>query len=421
MKRILRNIFSVFVLIAISPVLWSCEQDEPDDSPFVDNGSNGEAQSTILIYANATNSLSGNLVSDKNEILVAATKFDVEKNNVLVFQSVYEYDENYQRTGNGLASLIKLVKTTSGYGWETIKEYSYDTAPLNPDRISEVIDYTIKKYPAKNKGLIFWSHSTASDPYFPQTRSEEEGWGLPMAYSFGSDSVIGSGKEYYQINVDDLAAVVPDNVFNFIWFDSCYMGNIETIYQFRNKCDYFIGYPTEVLDDGMPYQYTLPLLVSSEPKIVEAAQRLFVFYNEEYSYHIATIVVVEMNKINVLENFCKNVYEGNKQIPSTSSLHRYTNNRQSSGPFYDLGDYTKAVASLNGKTISSEEWEEVLSECVIYKDATTYDFNNNRINKNNFSGISTYVYRLGDETQKERFYESLDWFQAVYPDGTFRN
>lgn len=417
MSKYLKQIFLFSISILVGMVMWSCSQDGPNDSPFVKE--DGPAESTILVYAVATNSLSANLVYDKREMVAAAENIDLERNNVLVFQAVYEYNDEYQPTGNGEATLLKLSRTQSGYGWETVKDFTYDKNPLNPERITEVIDYVVDKYPSDAYGMIFWSHSTASDPYFPtkainNSNENEYSTQLPMVYSFGEDKVVGSGYADYQINVEDLADAVPDHLFNFIWFDSCYMSNIESIYQFRNKCNYYIGYATEVCNDGMPYQYTLPLLTGKDPRIVEAAKRLFDFYDKEYYYQLATIAVTDMKQIDLLKDYCKEVYEGNKQVPAVPGMHKYTNNRQSSGPFYDLGDYTKAVANLNGRNISANEWDEVLSQCVIYKAATPKDFNGREIDPERYSGVSTYVYHPGESTAAEQYYESLDWFKSVY-------
>lgn len=430
MKIKFRNIIRSLFAFGFVTLMVSCSQDEPNKSPFV-NQSPDDPGSTILVYSVATNSLSSNLVSDKAEMVKAAENIDLSKNNILLFQAVYEYDEKYVRTGKSECKLLKLVQDNSCYGWETIKEFDSETAPLNPIRISEVIDYSLLNYPAESYGLIFWSHSTASDPYFPTKSSDSETMDHPMCYSFGQDLTIGSGYEFYQVNVDDLASAVPDNTFNFIWFDSCYMSNIETIYQFRNKCKYFVGYPTEVCDDGMPYHYTLPLLASEKPDVVAAADRLFDYYQNEYRYQIATIAVVDMNKIDSLMRFCREIYEGNSAVPSTLTMHKYTNNRQSSGPFYDLGDYTKAIAQLKAHAkaqednltqaemedlyLSNIEWQDCLAESVVYKAATTYDFNGKKIDQDSYSGISSYVYNIGSSSQKELFFESLDWFKAVYP------
>lgn len=426
MKISFNNPKNVFLSIGLSFFLMACEQEklgnspfvgpeEPDDTeePAINENPNEIKESTVLIYAVATNSLGSNLIDDKNEMLLAAENIDLSKNNVLIFETRFE--KYYDYSSEPIINLIKLIKKGDSYDWNLEKEYTTEKASLDPEQISEIISYVTNTYPAENNGLIFWSHSTASNPYFPATKSEGGTTDLPMQYSFGDDKIYSNGEDFCQINVDDLATAIPDGLFDFIWFDSCYMSNIETIYQFRNKSDFFIGAPTEVPAPGMPYHYTLPLLVGSEPDYAEAAKLFFNYYNEEYSGVPATIAVIDLNNLNILSDYCKEIYTGYKDAPSTSYMLKYTNNSTPSyGPFYDLGDFTKEVASEKGLEITAEEWQDLISQLVIYKAATATDYNRNRIDKEKYSGISTYIYRPEDNSLKEAYFESLDWFNEVF-------
>ena len=194
------------------------------------------------------------------------------------------------------------------------------------------------------------------------------------------------------------------------------MSNLETIYELRGKCDYFIGSPTEDPAPGMPYHYTLPYLASKTPDVTEAAKRFFSYYNEEYSNVPATIAVIDMSKFDLLSQYCRAVYSDYSEAPSVSNFLMYTNRATPSfGPFYDLGDYTKAIGALNGLEIGDDEWQEFLDEFILYKAATAYDYNGHRIEQEKYSGISTYIYRPGDNTEKEKYFESLGWYQDVFP------
>lgn len=68
-----------------------------------------------------------------------------------------------------------------------------------------------------------------------------------------------------------LADAIPDGVFDFIWFDACYMSGIETAYELRDKCDTFVAYPTEVYTPGMPYNLTIPYILKETPDLKSAA------------------------------------------------------------------------------------------------------------------------------------------------------
>ncbi|MCH5238929.1 MAG: hypothetical protein J1F38_01780 [Muribaculaceae bacterium] len=407
MKKIIKIILSSVAVILISTAMYSCKQDEPNDSPFIDPVESYE--STILIYAVATNSLSGNLVSDKLEMLQAAENIDLSKNNVLIFQTVYEYDENNKRTGKADVSLIKLVKSANSenpYDWKIVRRFSDGLASLNPARISEVINYVVSAYPSDSYGLILWSHSTASQPYTSTVTKSLVS--LPQEYSFGQDLTYPNTVDE-QINIDVLAKAIPDALFNFIWFDSCYMSNIESIYEMRGKCDFYVGYPTEVLDSGLPYHLVLPQIVGKNKDLVAAADTFFQYYDGTF----ATIAVIDMNKIEVLADFCRALYREGTFV-NADLLKKYS--RFSTGPFYDFGEYTLNMAAQNGGSISKEELNGVLDQCILYKNTTTGNYYDIRLNLDpeRFSGISTHLYNFSDYSATETYYQSLAWYQSVF-------
>ena len=378
----------LFSVLGFSFLGWSCRDkgvNPPDENK----------DSTILVYAVATNSLSSNLVSDKNEMVQAASEIDLNKNNILVFETKYDTQDR----SKSKISLLKLVKNNEGFGWETVKDFSDGIDPLNPSRISEVINYVSDNLKATSNGLIFWSHSTGSQPYL-YTRTSDES----LSYSFGQD--LNASTANVQINVDQLADAVPDNFFDFIWFDSCYMSNIETIYEFRNKCSTFVGYPTEVLEYGLPYNIVLPYMVGTNPDLIYAAELFYRYYENR----IATIAVVDMNKIYDFSEECHNILKGNYNV-STYGFMKYT--RYTTGPFYELGDYVKAVASEADLELSDSQWNNILDQFILYKAATASDFSYSPIYADRYSGISAHVYSFDNDDESERYYKSLDWYKDV--------
>ena len=398
---------SAFVILATT-LLISCS--ESSDTP----SSKDKKDSTLLIYAVATNSLSGNLVSDKNEMLQGASNVDLERNNILIFETQYGYNDNNKKTGD--VKLIKLVKSNGAdaYVWEVVKDYTDDVASLDPQRMMEVIDYVTQNFPSKKYSLVLWSHSTGSQPsainnigISTQDISEVNYTAsLPTIGWFGQDLSV-DYDEYKYMNIDVLAKTLPDNFFDYIWFDSCYMSNIESIYQLRNKCNTYVAYPTEVLDSGLPYQYVLQYIVGERENLVEAAK---VFYNY-YSDSFGTVAVVDMNKIKILADYCKSLFN---HIPiSSSTLVKFS--RYTTGPFYDLGDYVKAMAVANGSPITEKEWNEILNQCVLYKATTDGSLLRLSLNPETYSGISTHLYSFeGSDTETESYYKSLDWYQDVF-------
>lgn len=416
MHKFLKYLYRLLPSAGLLVVLGSCSQEEPNDSPYVDQDQ--LAESTLLIYAVATNSLSANLGYDKTEMLMAADKIDLENNNVLICQTVYEYDEvEMKYTGEGETSLIKLAPTSDplkSYDWEVIKHYSNNTAPLNPLRISEVIDYTVTHFPAESYGLVLWSHSTASQPYFPasteaQTATQRSSLTsfLPALGSFGEDKTTNE-PEYSHLNIDDLSLAIPDHLFDYIWFDSCLMSNIESIYQFRNKCNTYIAYPTEVLDDGLPYNLVLPYMVGEDRDLVKAAQEFYKYYSATFG----TVAVIDMAQIESLADFCKDIFSSQVKV-SSSGLTKYS--RYNTGPFYDFGQYLLKAAEIAALDITKEDIDEKLSESVIYKATTSRNYLPQLyIDTENYSGVSAHVYALDEVDAAEIYYRSLDWYRDVF-------
>lgn len=406
MKKII-SVWKIILSLFLPAFLFSACKDEPTDLPT----ENSSDESTVLIYAIATNSLSSNLIYDKNEILKAAPEIDLTKNNVLIYETTYNF----------VPRLIALKHTEdidNPYIFEVIKEFDSDISSANPTRISEVINYVLDNYTSEQYGMIFWSHSTGSAPWLPtvssngttSTRQSLESEPIPSVFSFGQDKN-SPDSESQQINVDVLASVIPNDVFNFIWFDSCYMSNIESIYEFRGKCNYYIGYPTEVMDEGSPYDLILPYIAKKDPELKKAAEIFFDFYDTTYYYRFATVAIVDMNKIELLAELCSRAYTYGVTL-SPASYYKYT--RGSTGPFYELWDYTKAMAKESGFEISEEEWNATLDEVIIYRAATPKDLTNTEIPADRFSGISTHVYNFDITNSNEHYYKNYLWYKKVF-------
>lgn len=407
MKRLSKYISGLVMTLGLMFALVSCNNDEPNPSPFVDPKNPNE--STILIYAVATNNLFGNYLEDRDEILVAAKDIDLSKNDVIIYQTGYKFnpETNKYTTSQSESALIKLVKTRTGYDWETVYTFPAHKDALNPERVKEVVNFTFQHFSAQTKGMMFWSHSSAANPYLISRSGVED---VTQSYSFGSDGLATDDK-YKEINVDELANALPDGLLDFIWFDSCYMGNIESAYQLRNKCKYYVGYPTEVWEWGLPYNLVLPYLTKLEPNYIEAAETFYNYYNDRTHYNNATISVTETSKLDILADFCRSFYQSGNNV-SSSSFIEYTN--RNGYYFYDLGDYTKAMANVLDMELSNDEWNDVLANVQLYRAATPNLFTGRELPPERYSGYSTHVYNFNDNSDKELYYRSLDWYKAVF-------
>ena len=228
----------IILLLGIVILFSGCaNEDEPEQ---------GSVNRTVLIYMLSNNNLGSTYRFDTqniNDMLQVAASGGLNGGNLIIYRD--GYDTNPQ--------LIQIRKNESGSAEKAIiKEYP-DRNSATTEVMRSVIDETKELFPAKEYGLILWSHSTGWAPgnsslaLSPARRYE-----LPTR-SFGQD-----GKNYMEI--DELAEAIPDKQFHFILTDVCFMGGIECAYQLRNKTDYYIGSAAEVLGAGLPYSLTIPKL-----------------------------------------------------------------------------------------------------------------------------------------------------------------
>lgn len=402
MKNIKSYISSINILFSFIFLFASCKKDEPKVPEAEDN------DMTLLVYAVVADL---NLESDKIEMIEGVKDIDLSKNSLLLYE--------VKRTGE--PKLLELVKDKSGNAdFQEVKIYDREQYSTDPARISQVIKDAKTLRPAKEYGMIFWSHGTGWTPSFSNhgssdaTRSEVVELDLPSLTSFGSDKDLERDPTYTdETDIDELADAIPDHLFKYIWFDVCYMGGIETVYQLRNKCEYFIGMPTEDAGNGMPYQLTIPYLLKGNPDCVSAAEEFFRYYNEglDQYWDVATVCVCKMSEIEPVAEFCRGAYSG-ATVPSSSGLQVYSRFRH--GPFYDFGQYTRLMAESKEDIPDLAEFRNVMDNFVIYKAATEKDFAGRYIVQENFSGLSCHLYNPNDIDTKTAYYRSLDWYKRVY-------
>jgi len=405
--KIMKSFFyNLTVTLIFSIVFGSCG--DKNDSPDEPDSNEHARKRTVLVYAVASNNLYSNLLDDKEEMLLAAENMNLDGLSMLV----------YEVTRYGEPTLSEIVKSETGEcEFEVIKTYDKSLYSTDPKRISQVFSDVATEREANSYGLVLWSHGTGLDPSFSTHATRGDGNRvdyLPGVFSFGSDNDKDKDSSYYdEIDIDELADAIPDGMFSFIWFDACYMSGIETIYELRSKCEYFVGYPTEVFTPGMPYHLTLPYILRENPDLVGGAKAFFNYYADYPSSNmqVATIAVVDMSKIERVADYCKRAYSQISNI-STSGLLCYT--RGKIGPFYDFGQYTRLRAGGNDDAPATAEFDNAMSELVVWCNATPTDFNYRPIDKEIYSGISCHLYDPSSSTDKANYYKTLDWFKRVY-------
>lgn len=376
-------------LPALLMTLVSCGvEDDPD--PGLPEG---EAERVVLVYAVNRNNLSYNLEDDSSEMLKAMSAIASDRYQLLLFRTDSETE----------CGLYRAVPDDTGdYDFDQVKLFPRDVTSTHPERIAEVIEYSVGLFPEAACDLVFWGHGMSWKPYFTDHNV------APVKRSYGGEYNPDRGNLDW-IEIDELAAAIPDHTFDTIWFDCCYMSGIETIYEFREKCSTFVGYPTEVWDSGLAYDRVLPYLLRDNPDVKGAARAFYEYYNA--TSDPVTVAVVDMSKIETVADVASEILNSGALRPEEYGLINYS--RTSSAPFYDFAMYFTQTARLNGREDLSDSLNMAMDELVTYHAESAFNFNRRPWNTSDISGISTHYY-VGGESAEESYYRTLSWFKRVY-------
>lgn len=350
---------------------------------------------TVLVYIAAANDLSSSAQANLASMRQACAGIGrTPGRNLLVY-----YD-----TGEGVPRLMRLDEE----GETVLREYPGANSTSSAQLV-RVVDDVLRDFPAESCGLILWSHATGWVPKdFPlATKNAILSAMFPATRTFGHQWFEGRKCE---MELDDLAAALPSRAFDFILTDACLMGGVETAYALREKTEYLITYPTEVLAEGMPYREITADLVSelsAETLCRNICEKFFAYYDGKSGlYRSAAVTLV---RTGALEALAASVRQAVKDNPSVAALpiegvqhyDLYTR------PFmYDLDDFVKQVAD----PARYRTFREALERAVLYHAHTPTFFS---LPLERCCGLSVYIPVEAYAAYSAPYYRT-EWYQACY-------
>lgn len=362
-------------LLIFCYVLAGCHKDGPEPVRWADR--------TVLVYMVAENSLNGWTTQNLDRML----KTFQGEGNLLVYIDSYDGDPR----------LVKLVMNDNGIASaETVKTYQ-ERNSASPDILKQTINEVCVEYPASSYGLVLWSHGTGWLPSTSKSRA------------FGQD-----GNNWMELN--GLASALPDDRFDFIMFDACYMGAVEVAYALRNKTKYLISSPTEIWEDGFPYDEVVGDWWGGEEGYREVCRKYYDFYNSRSGiYQSGTISLVKTESMDALAEATRVILEGKEeQIANLdrSAVQRIdrTGSLNWSEILYDFDDYISHLSPTAGQY---DAFSREFAKVVLYE-AHTSSYGN-QIFYQKFSGLSSYIPQ-SKQTWLNTFYADLEWTKTVYGD-----
>ena len=147
-----------------------------------------------------------------------------------------------------------------------------------------------------------------------------------------------------------------------IYFDVCYMGNIESLYELRNVSDYIVGSSVEIMGRGTPYDLVWNDLVDASPESLNNICRGFYEFYNNSDQPYATMAAVDCSRLDALAAVVKEInasYSFPKEL--TDSLQVLDGYRPS--VFYDMGRYVELQCKDD---VLRARYDKAFSDAVIY-------------------------------------------------------
>lgn len=370
MNKILKIVLITFLGI----FFLSCEKDDDNyDIPT-------STKHVILAYLGGDNNLSSETYQ-KIETIRQGWQGGSDKKLLI-----------YTDPADALPSLIEIVNENG----QNIKRVIYNYEEENSASkavFSRVIGEVTSLYPSPSYGLIVFSHAS--------------GW-LPEGTLTSPRSIIMDKKQ--EMELSDFAESIPDNTFDYIIFEACFMTGIEVAYELKEKANYILASSAEIVSPGFTHIYPQSInhLTGSLSGLQSFGENAFAWFDNKSGYmRSATFSIIKTSQLDPLANWIKSNCDQTKEIDITAIQHF---DRYSYRLFFDFEDY---YSSLVETDIQRKELTSLLSNCIVWKDATPSfmkDYNGFDIKKH--SGLTTYIPQekysfLNKEYQKLKWYKSI--------------
>ena len=254
---------------------------------------------------------------------------------------------------------------------EKVKELSLPT-PYNQSVFETNLREALKFAPADKYALLIGSHGLAWVP--KSTSSQTSRTLLRMGYNpsllwqrdKNAEMTRHLGdREPTRYDISEIAAAIEANniKFDYILFDACFMGNVESAYELRNATKYIIGSPCEVMGAGFPYLKVAPHMLTNggtSYNLDKICSEYVNYYNTEATTASACISVTDTSELGALASAMKAVNNaGIKSNFSLSNVQYYEG--QIPHSFYDLGDMVEQSCA---DATAAAAFKKQLDKCV---------------------------------------------------------
>ena len=401
------KIFQRITLALLSlAVLSACDRkdDNPDFSPE-------RYDSVLVFYAPAYNNLSSDIIGNIKTMMANPLPMKSSGKALVMVAHNSVNDSDYTTPTEPV--IVRISSDWSGQAvLDTLKRFTSRENILDKDVMKSALSFINEHFKSEHYGIVFSSHGTGWLPedYYSHPLTLKKG--EPKLKSFGA-TFEGSSTHLaasHEMLIQDLAEAIPIHC-DYIIFDACLMGGVETAYELRKVTDKIGFSQAEVLSSGFDYKaLTRDLINNWSPE--DFCRSYFEYYDKQSgSSRSATISVVDCSRLDDLAAICNRMFEryrtGIALIDHSRVQGFFTADKHW---FYDLEDIlVKAgISETDHQAVSS-----AIDACILYKACTEEILNKFKINS--FCGLSSYLPLPGkkESAYLNTFYKTLAWNEAT--------
>lgn len=345
---------------------------------------------SMLIYTVITSNLSSSIkenIQDVKKSPYVPRDFNLKKESgdVLLILEHYEGD---------IPRLKRLSMDKYGVVNEEILMEYQGRSSIETELLHEVLVYIDSVFPAQESGILFSSHGSGWTPV--------DYYRNPVVRSFGQ-------MDREEMDIMELASALPRK-YSYIMFDACLMAGIEVAYELKDKGEYLVLSPTEIMAAGFPLGDVMEQIFYSAATLQERVSSIARSY---YDYYNApgtgggTICVVRTEHLSQVAAQAKAIFDQDRDRIKTlnmRSLQRYY--RGDKHWFYDFGHFMEMLSSDKGMY---DSFSAAMNGAVVAKYATDKFLS---IDIRNFSGLSIYVPNPSNG-YLDNYYKGYAWNRDV--------
>ena len=381
-----------------------------------------EPSRAMFHYLAMDNNLSSFGQGNLNDMIKGATKENLNGGAIVVFSDFPSKPSELLyihagKDGNGEAKVL--------YQWTENLDAS------KPETFKAAFEMAQKRVKTDSWVLGAGSHGTGWIPFSmhnnyltrrsfrAMTVSEPEPWYVRDPFrETETRAFLNDGSAYMDIGA--FAEAIPDDTFDFVVMDICFMGEAEFAYALRKKAKHLILSPAEVIAYGMPYDRIIKHIFADTPRLGAGGicEEYYNYYMNDFTgdSKFATIALYDCSKLDALAEAMKDVVgPKHTQINQMTRAYLKANiqyfDRYSNHTMFDMAMFVHDLYAEGDPTRVA--FDKALADVVTYKKTTGMPLEGFVIPENRYCGISTYI-PIAEYDDLNTEYLKTDWAKAVY-------